>query len=125
MSTVHEQVYTIAVVTADLLYLLTIEERMRLHSRVALANKSKPVKMMFDIFGLVDGKFGRIEREKELPEGTLKYGGDPVYRGLLDAFCKEWEKQNKAGNELSFQLTLMFKDGENIYKDIFKIEGVF
>lgn len=125
MSTVHEQVYTIAVVTADVLYPLTIEERMRLHSRVALANRKNTVKMMFDIYGLVDGRFGRIKREMELPEGTLKAYGNPIYRGLLAAFCKEWEKQNKAGNKLSFDLTLMYKDGENVFKDIFKVEGVF
>ena len=122
MSIVNEKVYKIAVNLDDILFPLQIEKEIKYRSRVALANKIRAVKMLFSIFGLVDGRFGRIERDLELPEKTLTPDGDPIYRRMLDAFCKEWEKQNKAGNKLEFEIMLIFNDGDNVFKDIFKVE---
>lgn len=122
MSIMHEQVYKIAVNLNDVLYPLHIEQEIKLRSRVVLANKTKPLKMLFSIYGLVNGKFGRIERDLELPEKTFIPDGNPIYRKMLDAFCKEWEKQNKAGNKLEFEIMLILNDGDNVFKDIFKVE---
>lgn len=64
----HEQVYKIKVNLNDVLFPLHIEQEIKLRSRLALANKTKPLKMLFNIYGLVDGRSGRIERDLELPE---------------------------------------------------------
>lgn len=85
MSIVNEKVYKIAVNLDDILFPLQIEKEIKYRSRVALANKIRAVKMLFSIFGLVDGRFGRIERDLELPEKTLTPDGDPIYRRMLDA----------------------------------------
>lgn len=122
MSVVSEQVYNVKVDRNDVLYPLHIEKEIKLRSRVVLANKTKPLEMLFSIHGLVDGKFGRIERDIEIPEKTFTPDGDPIYRKMLDAFCKEWEKQHKAGNKLEFEVMLNLNDGDNIFKDIFKVE---
>lgn len=53
---------------------------------------------------------------------TLTPEGDPIYRKMLDAFCKEWEKQNKGGHKLEFEIMLILNDGDNVFKDIFKVE---
>lgn len=122
MSVVNEQSYKIKVNLEDVLFPLHIEREIKLRSRVALANKTKPLKMLFSIHGLVAGRFGRIERDIELPEKTLSPEGNPIYRKMLDAFCKEWEKQIKQGNKLEFEIMLILNDGDNIFKDIFKVE---
>lgn len=122
MSGVNEQAYNIKVNLNDVLFPLHIEREMKLRSRVALANKTKPLKMLFSIYGLVDGRFGRIERDIELPEKTLLLDGNPIHRRMLDLFCKEWEKQIKQGNKLEFEIMLILNDGDNIFKDIFKVE---
>lgn len=122
MSVVNEQVYKIKVSLNDVLFPLHIEREIKLRSRVALANKTKPLKMLFSIHGLVDGRFGRAERDLELPEKTFVPDGNPIYRKMLDAFCKEWEKQIKQGNTLEFEIMLILNDGDNIFKDIFKVE---
>ena len=122
MSVVNEQAYKIKVNLEDVLFPLHIEREIKLRSRVALANKTKPLKMLFSIHGLVDGRFGRIERDIELPEKTFVPDGNPIYRKMLDAFCKEWEKQNKAGNQLEFEIMLILVVDDNIFKDIFKIK---
>lgn len=122
MSIANEQVYKIKVNIEDVLYPLHIDNEIKLRSRVALANKTKPLVMLFSIHGLVDGKFGRIERDLELPEKTFAPDGNPIHRKMLDAFCKEWEKQNKAGNKLEFEIMLILNDGDNVFIDIFKVE---
>ncbi len=122
MSIMHEQVYKIKVNLNDILFPLQLEKEIKLRSRVALANKTKPLKMLFSICGLVGGRFGRIERDLELPEKTFVPEGDPIYRKMLDAFCKEWEKQNKAGNKLEFEIMLILNNGDDVFKDIFKVE---
>lgn len=122
MSIMHEQVYKIKVNLNDVLFPLQLEKEIKLRSRVALANKTKPLKMLFSIYGLVGGRFGRIERDLELPEKTFVPEGDPIYRKMLDAFCKEWEKQNKIGNKLEFEIMLILNEGDNVFKDIFKVE---
>lgn len=122
MSVYNEKVHRIKVNLEDVLYPLHIDNEIKLHSRVVLANKTKPLKMLFSIFGLVEGKFGRIERDLELPEKTFSADGSPIHRKMLDAFCKEWEKQNKAGNKLEFEIMLILNNGDNIFKDIFKVE---
>lgn len=122
MSLYNEKVHRIKVNLEDVLYPLHIDNEIKLHSRVVLANKTKPLKMLFSIYGLVEGKFGRIERDLELPEKTFSADGSPTHRRMLDAFCKEWEKQNKAGNKLDFEIMLILNDGDNVFKDIFKVE---
>ena len=122
MSIVNEKVYKIAVNLDDILFSLQIEKEIKYRSRVALANKIRAVKMLFSIFGLVDGRFGRIERDLELPEKTLTPDGDPIYRRMLDAFCKEWERQRKGGNNLDFEIMLILTQGDNVIRDIFKVE---
>lgn len=122
MSIMHEQVYKIKVNLNDVLFPLQLEKEIKLRSRVALANKTKPLKMLFSIYGLVGGRFGRIERDLELPEKTFVPEGDPIYRKMLDAFCKEWEKQNKAGNKLEFEIMLILNNVDDVFKDIFKVE---
>lgn len=120
MSVVNEQAYNIKVNLNDVLFPLHIEQEIKLHSRVALANKTKPLKMLFSIHGLVDGRWGRIERDIELPEKTFVPDGNPIYRKMLDAFCKEWK--NKAGNQLEFEIMLILVVDDNIFKDIFRIK---
>lgn len=122
MSIMHEQVYKIKVNLNDVLFPLQLEKDIKLRSRVALANKTKPLKMLFSIYGLVGGRFGRIERDLELPEKTFVPEGDPVYRRMLDTFCKEWERQRKGGNNLDFEIMLILTQGDNVFKDIFKVE---
>lgn len=122
MSVVNEQPYKIKVNLEDVLFPLHIEREIKLRSRVALANKTKPLKMLFSIYGLVNGRFGRIERYIELPEKTLQPDGDPIYRRMLDAFCKEWEKQIEQGHKLEFDVMLILSNGDDVFKDIFKVE---
>ena len=122
MSIANEQVYKIKVNLNDVLFPLHIEKEIKLRSRAALANKAKPLEMLFSIHGLVDGKYGRIERDIEIPEKTFAPEGDPIYRKMLDAFCKEWEKQIEQGNKLEFEIMLIFNNGDNVFIDIFKVE---
>ena len=122
MSVVNEQVYKIKVSLNDVLFPLQIEKEIKFRSRVVLANKTKPLKMLFSIHGLVDGRFGRAERDLEIPEKTFVPDGNPIYRKMLDAFCKEWEKHIEQGNKLEFEIMLIFVVDDNIFKDIFKIK---
>lgn len=122
MSVANEQVYKIKVNIEDVLYPLHIDNEIKLRSRVALANKTKPIVMLFSIHGLVEGKFGRIERDLELPAKTFAPSGNPVYRRMLDTFCKELERQRKCGNNLDFEIMLILTQGDNVIRDIFKVE---
>jgi hypothetical protein len=89
----NEKVYEIAVDVADLAYPLQIEREIRLRSRLVAVCGKKAMRMAFTIEGRKNGKFGSACEFIDLPEGALLPDGEPVYRKMLDAFCKLWDRE--------------------------------
>lgn len=121
----YEKAYEIAVDVADRQDPLQIEREIRLRSRLVAVCGKKAMRMAFTIEGRKNGKFGSAYRFIDLPEGALLPDGEPVYRGLLDAFCKLWdrEREDKNTESLHFRISLMDYDVVDPYKDVFTIKA--
>lgn len=121
----NEKVYEIAVDVADLAYPLQIEREICLRSRLVAVCGKKAMRMAFTIEGRKNGKFGSACRMIDLPQGTLLPDGEPVYRKMLDAFCKLWDREREDKNTefLSFRIILMDYDVVDQYKDVFTIKA--
>lgn len=121
----YEKAYEIAVDVADLAYPLQIEREIRLRSRLVAVCGKKAMRMVFTIEGRKNGKFGSAYKFIDLPEGGLLPDSDLVYRGLLDAFCKLWdrEREDKNTESLHFRISLMDYDVVDPYKDVFTIKA--
>lgn len=121
----YEKAYEIAVDVADLAYPLQIEREIRLRSRLVAVCGKKAMRMVFTIEGRKNGKFGSACEFIDLPEGALLPDGEPVYRKMLDAFCKLWDREREDKNTefLSFRISLMDYDVVDPYKDVFEIKA--
>lgn len=120
----NEKSYEIAVDIVDLVYPLQIEREIRLRSRLVAVCGNKAMRMAFTIEGSKNGKFGSACRVIELPPVALLAEGDPVYRPMLDAFCKLWDREREDKNTkfLSFRIALMDVDPVKPFKDVFEIK---
>ena len=121
----NEKVYEIAVDVADTQDPLQIEREIRLRSRLVAVCGKKAMRMAFTIEGRKNGKFGSACEFIDLPEGALLPDGEPVYRKMLDAFCKLWGREREDENTeiLSFRISLMDYDVVDPYKDVFEIKA--
>jgi len=121
----YEKAYEIAVDVADLAYPLQIEREIRLRSRLVAVCGKKAMRMVFTIEERKNGKFGSAYKFVDLPEGALLPDGEPVYRKMLDAFCKLWDREREDKNTefLSFRILLMDYDVVDPYKDVFTIKA--
>ena len=119
------EVYEIAVDVAGLAYPLEIERQIRLRSRLVAVCGKKAMRMAFTIEGRKNGKFGSACEFIDLPEGALLPDGEPVYRKMLDAFCKLWDREREDKNTefLNFRIVLMDYDIVDQYKDVFTIKA--
>lgn len=90
----NEKSYKIAVDIVDLAYPLEIEREIKLRSRLAPSSRNTGLRIAMEIEGDYYGKgHGSIYHYLDLPKGALMPDGDPVYRPMLDAFCKAWERE--------------------------------
>lgn len=121
----YEKAYEIAVDVADLAYPLQIEREICLRSRLVAVCGKKAMRMVFTIEGRKNGRFGSACKFIDLPEGALLPDGEHVYRGLLDAFCKLWDREREDANteSLHFRISLMDYDVVDPYKDVFTIKA--
>ena len=121
----NEKSYEINVDVVDLAYPLEIERQIRLRSRLVAVCGKKAMRMVFTLEGRKNGKFGSACEFIDLPEGALLLDGEPVYRKMLDAFCKLWdcEREDKNTEFLSFRIALMDYDIVDQYKDVFTIKA--
>lgn len=121
----NEKSYELNVDVVDLAYPLQIEREIRLRSRLVLVCGKKAMRMVFTIEGRKNGRFGSTCRAIDLPKGGLLPDSDLVYRGLLDAFCKLWDREREDANTefLSFRISLMDYDVVDPYKDVFTIKA--
>ena len=121
----NEKVYEIAVDVADLAYPLEIERQIRLRSRLVAVCGKKAMRMVFTIEGRKNGKFGSACEFIDLPEGALLPAGEPVYRKMLNAFCKLWDREREDANTefISFRISLMDYDSEKQFTDVFNIKA--
>ncbi len=121
----NEKSYELNVDVVDLAYPLQIEREIRLRSRLVLVCGKKAMRMVFTMEGRKNGRFGSTCRAIDLPEGGLLPDSDLVYRGLLDAFCKLWDREREDANTefLSFRISLMDYDVVDPYKDVFTIKA--
>ena len=121
----NEKAYEIAVDVADLAYPLEIERQIRLRSRLVAVCGKKAMRMVFTIEGRKNGRFGSACEFIDLPEGALLPDGEPVYRKMLDAFCKLWDREREDANTefISFRISLMDYDVVDPYKDVFTIKA--
>ena len=119
-----EKLFEISVNVGDLAYPLAIEEEIRLRSRMLSLCGNEALKMVITVEGRKNGKFGSACRAITLPPGALLEGGDPVYRPMLDAFCKLWDREREDDRTewLRFSISLMELDLFNPYKDVFEIK---
>lgn len=121
----NEKSYEIAVDIVDLAYPLAIEREIRLRSRLAPLSRNTDLRMVFKVEVRKNGGFGSACRVIDLPQGALLVDGDPVYRPMLDAFCKLWDREREDENTeiLSFRISLMDYDVVDPYKDVFTISA--
>jgi len=121
----NEKSYEIAVDVADLAYPLQIEREICLRSRLVAVCGKKAMRMVFTIEGRKNGHFGSACKFIDLPEGGLLPDSDLVYRGLLDAFCKLWDREREDENTefISFRISLMDYDSEKQFTDVFNIKA--
>ena len=121
----NEKVYEIAVDVADLAYPLEIERQIRLRSRLVAVCGKKAMRMVFTNEGRKNGKFGSACEFIDLPEGALLPAGEPVYRKMLYAFCKLWDREREDANTefISFRISLMDYDSEKQFTDVFNIKA--
>lgn len=121
----NEKSYEIAVDVADLAYPLEIERQIRLRSRLVAICGKKAMRMVFTIEGRKNGRFGSACEFIDLPEGALLPDGEPVYRKMLDAFCKLWDREREDENTefISFRISLMDYDSEKQFTDVFNIKA--
>ena len=120
----NEKSYEIIVDVADPVYSLLIEQEIRLRSRLAMLSGKKALRMVFNVEGRKNGRFGSVCKSIDLPEGALLPDGDPVWRGMLDAFCKLWDREREDAKTefLNFRISLMDFDEMNRFKDVFTIK---
>ena len=121
----NEKSYEFNVDVVDLAYPLEIERQIRLRSRLAMLSSKTDLRMTFIVEVRKNGKFGSACRMIDLPQGTLLPDGEPVYRKMLDAFCKLWDREREDKNTefLSFRIALMDYDIVDQYKDVFTIKA--
>lgn len=121
----NEKSYEINVDVVDLAYPLQIESEIRLRSRLVAVCGKKAMRMAFTIEGRKNGRCGSACEFIDMPEGALMPDGEPVYRKMLDAFCKLWdrEREDKSTEFLSFRISLMDYDVVDPYKDVFTIKA--
>jgi hypothetical protein len=121
----NEKSYEINVDVVDLAHPLQIEREIRLHSRLVAVSGKKAMRMVFTIEGRKNGRFGSASEFIDLPEGALLPDGEPVYRKMLDAFCKLWDREREDANTefISFRISLMDYDSEKQFTDVFNIKA--
>ena len=121
----NEKSYEINVDVEDLAYPLQIEREIRLRSRLVSVCGKKAMRMAFTIEGRKNGRCGSACEYIYLPEGALLPDGEPVYRKMLDAFCKLWDREREDENTefLSFRISLMDYDSEKQFTDVFNIKA--
>nr|DAD84370.1 MAG TPA: hypothetical protein [Podoviridae sp. ctUS21] len=112
-------------INVDLAYPLQIEREIRLRSRLVSVCGKKAMRMVFTIEGRKNGRCGSACEFIDLPEGALLPDGEPVYRKMLDAFCKLWDREREDANTefISFRISLMDYDSEKQFTDVFNIKA--
>lgn len=121
---VDEELHDLTDQPAQMTDAFTLEVFPDRRSRLVAVCGKKAMRMAFTIEGRKNGKFGSACEFIDLPEGALLPDGEPVYRKMLDAFCKLWDREREDKNTefISFRISLMDYDVVDPYKDVFTIK---